>query len=163
MKKQQPKYHIMWQKWYDPITKMKQEAQKQNRIQKLQQQNEFESSYDNPQQITSVQPFSFMQTPMGLMPTPIPDIANFNFWIGHTNFNLTRQILEVIELTPGVEALNVFSPYRFRIAVGQAFDENSVKTSIAVLCRGLLLKNDSKKNCIANCDRDWETVRRKNI
>ena len=63
-------------------------------------------------------------TPMGRFP------RDFKFWYGHTNFNLSEARLKMIETTDGVESLEVFSPYRFRISIGLAFDSSEVRKAI---------------------------------
>jgi hypothetical protein len=54
----------------------------------------------------------------------------FNFWTGHTNFNITKNIFSIIDSTPGVECLDIFTRYRFRIAIGKAFNDSSVMKDI---------------------------------
>jgi hypothetical protein len=54
----------------------------------------------------------------------------FNLWVGHTNFWITPEIAEQIEFTQGVEGLELFSPYRFRILVGKLFDSSEVRHEI---------------------------------
>ena len=55
----------------------------------------------------------------------------FNFWVGHTNFDLTPVIVKKIELIEGVETLDVFTRYRFRVGIGKLFDSAFVMSSIA--------------------------------
>lgn len=143
------KYRIMWNKWQDPITKtqtkLKEYFQNELRDQNLEQdlydkENQFDS-FENSQS----NPISFMPIPAGLTLSPfMPDFSSFNFWIGHTNFNITHPILEIINQVPGVETLNLFSPYRFRIAVGQAFDENIVKQNVAQSIMQYFKKHDKQ-------------------
>ena len=54
----------------------------------------------------------------------------FNFWVGHTNFNISYPICELISKTPGIESFQVMSPLRMRIAVGKLFPEHDVMTHI---------------------------------
>lgn len=54
----------------------------------------------------------------------------FNFWIGHTNFDITKKELEIISRIIGVEVAAVHTRYRFIIAVGKAFNEEQVKGEI---------------------------------
>ena len=54
----------------------------------------------------------------------------FNFWIGHTNFNLSKKIANIIEKTDGVETLDVFTRYRFRIGIGKVFEDRDVMKNI---------------------------------
>jgi hypothetical protein len=78
------------------------------------------------------QPKRVLFTPFGVLPlSDYNDIAKlFNFWIGHTNFYLSQKILSAIATSDGVEALTPISPYRFRLAIGKAFDSIEVKTNI---------------------------------
>jgi hypothetical protein len=61
--------------------------------------------------------------PMGVVPLNEHNIPSkvYCFWMGHANFDITRDVLQKIENTPGVEALDVFTRYRFRVAIGKAF------------------------------------------
>ena len=56
--------------------------------------------------------------------------ANFDCWLGHTNFNITENVLNIIEATEGVELLKICSRYRFFVGVGRMFDFKEVRTSI---------------------------------
>ena len=71
-------------------------------------------------------------TPMGII--PIVENTNpfkiFDFWICHTNFKITQDIAKTIDETDGVEVFDIFTPYRFRIAIGRAFASGPVKEDI---------------------------------
>ena len=69
---------------------------------------------------------------MGIIPITENTASNkiFNFWLGHTNFDITKDIALLIEETTGVETLDIFTRYRFRISVGKAFDDSSVMRNI---------------------------------
>lgn len=54
----------------------------------------------------------------------------FNFWIAHANFDITKGVRKVIEETPGVEILHVFTRYRFRIAVARYWKPSEVFISL---------------------------------
>lgn len=54
----------------------------------------------------------------------------FNFWIGHTNFNLSEEKIGIINSIEGVEELRPITRYRFRMAVGKAFCPSEVKVRI---------------------------------
>lgn len=56
--------------------------------------------------------------------------SNFNCWMGHTNFNITEEILEQLSETSGVEVLKICSRYRFFIGIGKMFDFREVRTEI---------------------------------
>jgi hypothetical protein len=76
-------------------------------------------------------------TPLGLVPIHEDSLPSrvFKFWVGHTNFDLTRNVAEAIATEPGVEALDVYSRYRFRVAIARSFNEEAVKKAIAVTVR----------------------------
>lgn len=73
-----------------------------------------------------------MATPMGIIPFTENTASSkiFNFWVGHSNFSITRKIASIIEETSGVETLDIFTRYRFRIAIGKAFKDSSVMQNI---------------------------------
>lgn len=77
-------------------------------------------------------PVRVMATPMGIIPITENTASSkiFNFWLGHTNFNITKKIAQTIEDIDGVETLDVFTRYRFRIGVGKAFSDSDVMRNI---------------------------------
>jgi hypothetical protein len=74
------------------------------------------------------EPIKVIATPMGIIPVNDNTMSGkiFNFWVGHTNFNITNKIADIIEKTDGVETLNIFTRYRFRVGVGKAFDDSTI-------------------------------------
>lgn len=56
--------------------------------------------------------------------------SNFDCWMGHTNFNITKGIREKINQAEGVEILKVVSRYRFFLGVGRMFDFKEVRNNI---------------------------------
>jgi hypothetical protein len=73
--------------------------------------------------------------PLGIIPLhedSLPSVL-FNFWMGHTNFDITTGptgVKEKIEAVAGVETLDVFTRYRFRLGIGRAFDEKVVLSAV---------------------------------
>lgn len=57
-------------------------------------------------------------------------LSTFDCWIGHTNFDITINIKNILDNTPGVEILKIFSRYRFFVGVGQLFDFKEVRKNI---------------------------------
>ena len=76
-------------------------------------------------------PVKIISTPMGLIPID-SNMTNklFNFWTGHTNFDITKKIKDTIESTEGVETLEIYTRYRFRVGVGKAFNDSDVMRRI---------------------------------
>lgn len=73
-----------------------------------------------------------VMTPFGMIPYTENTASGkiFNFWTGHSNFSITQNISNMIEDTDGVETLDVFTRYRFRISIGKAFEDSSVMREI---------------------------------
>lgn len=69
-------------------------------------------------------PIRLLMTPMGVVPLTEYSTPSkvFNFWVGHTNFPITSEVYEIIDNSPGVEVLTLFSKYRLRVGVGKVFD-----------------------------------------
>lgn len=75
--------------------------------------------------------------PLGIIPLREDNLPGklFNFWMGHTNFDLSEPVVDAIQAVPGVETLDVFTRYRFRLGIGKAFKQDEVKGAIEALCR----------------------------
>jgi len=75
---------------------------------------------------------SIIVTPFG--PVNEDDIMNpvfdTEFFLGHTNFNLSKDILEGITKVDGVEFLKIMSRYRFIVGIGVMFDAKEVLDGI---------------------------------
>lgn len=56
--------------------------------------------------------------------------SSYDCWIGHTNFDITRNMTLELSKVPGIEALKTISRYRFFIGVGKMFDFANVRKNI---------------------------------
>lgn len=61
---------------------------------------------------------------------PFFQLKTYNFWTGHTNFKISRRITLIINSVLGVESLEIVSPYRFHISIGNRFVPNEVKHEV---------------------------------
>jgi hypothetical protein len=57
-------------------------------------------------------------------------LSSFDCWIGHTNFDITNSVKDILNKVSGVELLKVCSRYRFFIGVGHMFDFKNVRNDI---------------------------------
>ena len=59
-------------------------------------------------------------------------LNSFDFWVLHTNFDITDEIKKIIELTSGVESISVLTRYRIRIGLTKSglFNNTQVKQMI---------------------------------
>ena len=138
---------IVWQKWVDPfggddviennmLASFLQDLDEEPFLEEDYEQEEHEEDSMESHSISSKKslPIRVMATPMGIIPVTENTASGkiFNFWIGHTNFNISKRVSDIIEETEGVETLDVFTRYRFRIAVGKAFSDSEVMRDINV-------------------------------
>jgi hypothetical protein len=122
---------IIWEKWTDPFGENLEETRWNNYDNEgLDQETELLGSEYIKQQIGK--PVKVIASPLGLIPYNEHTASSkiFNFWIGHTNFDITKDIAEIIEKCSGVELLDIFTRYRFRIGVGKCFIDNEVMHNI---------------------------------
>jgi hypothetical protein len=127
---------IIWQKWIDPFIGNDDDVTDNDWLEpnysdidsQLEDKEEEEKEHNSPNK----KPIKVIATPMGIIPMNEHTASGkiFNFWIGHTNFDITQKVLSIIESTDGVESLDIFTRYRFRIAVGKAFDDSIIMREI---------------------------------
>lgn len=70
---------------------------------------------------------------MPITPQMIKDInllTTFDCWIGHTNFDITTEVCKKLDKVRGIEALKVYSRYRFFVGIGKMFDFKLVRNEI---------------------------------
>lgn len=122
---------ITWQKWINRFD-----------VGGLSEETEFSKNTDD--NLGNIEVVNRSKTLLPVIPTSNGLIPIFDrektecvFWIGHTNFNITEDIFNIIDNVPGVEALKVLSRYRFKILVATLFEPDDVKQSIELmLCDG---------------------------
>lgn len=137
------KPEIIWEKWYSPFGEDDLDAERiaeeaiDEFLQSLKDDADTEDAMiTSPEQAMPITRHlskqKFMITPMGVMPlTENTDSGKiFNFWIGHTNFDITKDIASIIESCDGVESLDIFTRYRFRISIGKAFADSETMYDI---------------------------------
>ena len=127
---------IVWQKWVDPFGRDSIDSEYETPNESnflddnLLDSEDSDKNHKPPEFLKeSVQ---VMATPMGIIPINEHTASSkiFNFWIGHTNFDISKKISDIIEQTPGVETLDIFTRYRFRVAIGKVFDDGQVMRNI---------------------------------
>lgn len=135
---------IMWEKWVDPFGQDMDEAKwtdYNNDIADLDNilnsDPEDENDEDDEHKVKKHKPISrnpikVIASPLGLIPYNEHTASGkiFNFWLGHTNFSISNKIKDIIERCDGVEILDIFTRYRFRIAIGKCFNDADVINSI---------------------------------
>ena len=128
---------IGWQKYEDLIEKQMSSPMLKTIIQQMvvYSEDEEEEEEEDYQDVEAYNPPSTASN-MPIVPISkelMDDMAmlsNFDCWIGHTNFDITREIKSILNKTEGVELLKVLSRYRFFIGIGKMFDFKEVRKKI---------------------------------
>jgi len=133
-------YDVYWEKWIDAFEEeIEEEVQidEEGFIEEEMSDTEEGPSYED--QIMSEgifkQSMSHIRsiiTPFGVLPITEKTMASryFKLWVGHANFKLTEDFYTVIGQSEGVEALDILTPYRFRIAIGKLFVDRKVMKAV---------------------------------
>lgn len=125
---------IIWQKWIDPFGEDDLEDHIPNKepFTDINEQEIDTIDEEHTEKRKYIYGIKAIATPMGIVPINESTASSkiFNFWLGHTNFSITEKIARMIEQTDGVETLDIFTRYRFRIAVGKAFNDSDVMRDI---------------------------------
>lgn len=126
---------IVWEKWIDPFGDDHEETKwidYSSDSKNHDYEDEDDDSINDQDLQLPEKPIKVIASPLGLIPYNEYTASSkiFNFWIGHTNFNISNKIKSIIELTDGVEILDIFTRYRFRIAIGKCFENSEVMNAI---------------------------------
>jgi len=118
---------IIWEKWVDPY------GNDLDTVEWPGYDNEdIINDDDHNENNIKYKKINVIATTMGIIPfnehTDCTKI--FNFWIGHTNFDITKNIAQLLQTINGVETLDVFTRYRFRISFGKAFEDRDIINNI---------------------------------
>jgi hypothetical protein len=112
---------IIWEKWTDPYN--------------INSDNDLDWSDDEDKNFYDTikqEKNNVLLTNMGIIPyNEHTDCCKiFNFWIGHTNFNLSNRVIEILQKIDGIETLDIFTRYRFRVSFGKAFIDREIMNNI---------------------------------
>jgi hypothetical protein len=143
---------IIWQKWIDPFGRdddvVPEEFANYTEPSVDEEKEEEEKIKEFVVEKTIKYGIKVIATPMGVIPVNDNTSSGkiFNFWMGHTNFDITKKVAETIESTDGVESLDVYTRYRFRISIGKAFNDSFVMRDINKnVYKELIYANPSRK------------------
>ena len=127
---------IVWEKWKDPYDETDDWFPKES---KEPEETSEDLAFEE-EDVIFEQPMQLLMTNMGVIPfggmNNTPPIGKiFNFWTGHTSFSISSQIASQMELVEGVEVLDIYTRYRFRVGIGKLFKDREVMNAIQqVIC-----------------------------
>jgi len=133
---------IIWEKWKDPFGGSDEDIEPDDGLGDfLDEENN--DLIDADKFKTLAKQVKVISTPMGIVPINENTASGkiFNFWTGHTNFDITKGVFNILEGIDGVETLDIFTRYRFRIGIGKAFIDSQVMNSIQNLVYEYLEEN----------------------
>lgn len=55
---------------------------------------------------------------------------DFNVWLGHTNFPISKREVGILQDTDGLECFKIISPYRIEIYIGKLFTGKDIRDGI---------------------------------
>lgn len=122
---------IVWEKWRDPFLGYDEnEIDVEHQNQKAVIDSVNDNTMDPAPVANSTKDVRVLSTPLGIIPFNEFTASGkiFNFWTGHTNFDISEDVCRIMKRTEGIETLTIFTRYRFRISVGKAFDEAQIKS-----------------------------------
>ena len=124
-------YDVYWDKWVDAF-----EAEENEMAEEMYEGEDFDDYEESlmEQEIMKHSPSHIRTiiTPFGVLPITEKTRASnyFKLWVGHSNFKLTEDFYKIIGDSAGVEALDILTPYRFRIAIGKMFVDRDVMKTV---------------------------------
>lgn len=98
-------------------------------IDPIDESDEFSPQNEYDEITAQVHPQPFLSIPEDIS-NEIQLTANFDCWMGHTNFNITNDVRNKLNKVRGVEVLKICSRYRFFIGTGKMFDFSEVRKEI---------------------------------
>lgn len=126
---------VYWEKWIDAFEEELENIEME--ISELEDEGEMIYEEEDADMIPDIlrEPVSHIRsiiTPFGVLPITEKTRASkhFKLWVGHSNFKLTEDFYKVIGDSAGVEALDILTPYRFRIAIGKMFIDRDVMKTV---------------------------------
>ncbi len=121
---------IKWEKWADPFR----DDEPKDIKNADDEERTYKDSYEEAEQSQRRTRYSgpVLVGPMGIIPITENNSPSkvYNFWMLHSNFNLSEPVVNQLKQCPGVETLDVFTRYRARIGIGKVFNEEKVKKRI---------------------------------
>ena len=123
-------YDVYWERWIDAFEA--EEEQFEEDVSDIEHMLTNEEIDEVDPVIRSVSHVRSIMTPFGILPLTEQNMASkyFKFWVGHSNFKLTKEFYNVIGRHPGIETLEILTPYRFRVAICKMFVDRDVMTSV---------------------------------
>jgi hypothetical protein len=136
-----PVKKIGWQKYEDVIENQMSSPMfikiiKNLSMQNIDDEDKVEDEDEDEESTGQMHESSMMLPITSQLVEDITMLANFDCWMGHTNFDITHKFKAKLDKIPGIEVLKVCSRYRFFIGVGNMFEFKNVRSDIDLAIKG---------------------------
>lgn len=132
---------IIWEAWQDPLNSNADEFNKDKNVIFNQSPNALQDYDEETEPIFGISPQKIIGTPHGLLSLTENTLASkrFEFWLVHTNFDITKDFVQKLEQIPGIESIEVFTRYRLRVGlpISGLFNLSKTKYKVEQLVREL--------------------------
>jgi len=120
-------YDVYWEKWIDAYTPEETEVVLLDE-ESLEEDQGISFEEELGVEFKKFKNIQTIFTPFGVLPLTEQSLASsyFKFWVGHTNFKITPKFHRIMSNVEGVESIDVFTPYRFRIGIAKLFKDRTV-------------------------------------
>jgi len=124
-------YDVYWEKWTDAYSPEETEAVILEE-EFPEEEQAFSTEEDLGVEFKKFRNIQTIFTPFGVLPLTEHSLAStyFKFWVGHTNFKITPKFYNIMSNVDGVESIDVFTPYRFRIGIAKLFKDRTVMAQV---------------------------------
>ncbi len=126
---------IVWEAWEDPYHGNADSFGKSSILNQKPSIMEFLSTQEEDDNtIFGIEPKPTIATPYGLLSITEDTLASkrFDFWLLHTNFDITIDFVKNLEKITGIETIEVFTRYRLRIGFPKTPFFNTTETKAKV-------------------------------
>jgi len=124
-------YDVYWEKWIDAYTPEETEVVLLDE-ESLEEDQGISFEEELGVEFKKFKNIQTIFTPFGVLPLTEQSLASsyFKFWVGHTNFKITPKFHRIMSNVEGVESIDVFTPYRFRIGIAKLFKDRTVMSQV---------------------------------
>lgn len=157
---------IVWEAWIDPYHSNAGDfgmssTDNQDSISETQEPEDAWKGDTKTESLLGINFKKVVGTPYGLLSITEDTLVSskFEFWIMHTNFDLTPQIIQKIESIPGVETLEVYTRYRVRIGFPKSglFSTTITKYAIEMLVQELNI--EKIQGILRNIEQEFDSIK----
>jgi hypothetical protein len=126
---------ITWEAWIDPYNSNSDKFDNKKVFNTFNPQNIDKLDLDEDEEpVFGLSPQPTIATPYGLLSITEDTIASsrFDFWLLHTNFDITEDFVSLLNQISGIETIEVFTRYRMRIGFPKTPFFNVTDTKVKI-------------------------------